>query len=779
MKKNSTILIAVLVFGFLPSFAFGQCEQVMGCANHTLNPNAQFWPAPKIPDWNLTLNLQFHILEEGNKPKVSSSQINTAFQFLQGLFNPKQIYFDRKTDLDYDINSQPNPSRNSCDFITNFQGDNNAINVVISDAQILTSDGSLAKDVIDNYCVINEPSINSLPQDELNWLIAHEIGHLLGLLHTFEDASGITFPNIESYEMNQSDLIGDTPEDPDIGAGCVDQYTCQPATPSCWNLHKNELLDNVMSYTHPACATSLTCEQFDRARYCIANFQPLKGCLTTASQNLVNSSEIPIDEKEAVISQNTIAVWNNPKYVQTVIIESGATLTIQNTTVTFYPTRLIRSNSTGQLFTGNNSLNYAGEAGSIIVKPGGKLIIDHSTLTTMSCYNDFIWMGIYLEGNPAVSQSPSLQPSLEIRNNSLIENARWGVVNASHNEQTLPAANPAYTGGIFNINQTTFKNCVNGIHLLPYSDGTKAYNGKLRLSEFIIDDDYRGTDPIDHIPTGIDINGVEGIKVYGCEFRNDNTSTQWQQQGTAFRANTASFHILPYRNKLGHLSKKTRFEGWEYGIFAENHCLPLFKKKVYDCVFTDNHYGQYYSAMANTFTVGNEFYVPQMPVNNNGNHNYGTYMESSMGFVLENNDYYGVAALSPYPTGNHSLGTVLLNTGEHANTVYRNDYQGLTVAIEAIGNNKKDPASNNGDEGLVLQCNDFTNGPQYSPDFWQDVYVVEESGASIAAGLVGIAKNQGFYLSGGSTGEDLANNLFSHSTGGYTYDYQVSDNASL
>ncbi len=126
----------------------------------------------------------------------------------------------------------------------------------------------------------------------LSHVISHEMGHCLGLYHThhgtFSGESGCA----ELVDMSNcnacGDFVCDTPADPNLDwfGGDVDGGTCtwlssgvdangDPYAPD---------VNNVMSYTHPACQTQLTPDQVGRINDIVANSSLLTACLTTIAQ---------------------------------------------------------------------------------------------------------------------------------------------------------------------------------------------------------------------------------------------------------------------------------------------------------------------------------------------------------------------------------------------------------------------------------------------------------------------------------------------------------------
>ena len=110
--------------------------------------------------------------------------------------------------------------------------------------------------------------------------LAHEIGHCLGLMHTFEDGHGVEnrertkFP-CKDCEVD-GDLICDTPADRELDASEIDATTCNytgSLKDDC-----DELLymapTNIMTYSRASCRRIFTNGQNDRMRYYLESDVP-------------------------------------------------------------------------------------------------------------------------------------------------------------------------------------------------------------------------------------------------------------------------------------------------------------------------------------------------------------------------------------------------------------------------------------------------------------------------------------------------------------------------
>ena len=133
-----------------------------------------------------------------------------------------------------------------------------------------------------------------------------------------------------------------------------------------------------------------------------------------------------------------------------IIINSGATLEING----------------GSIRMGDN--------GKIIVKRGGKLILDNGTITTSYCSSE--WKGIWVEGNANLPQ-PNINGIqgadeagiLHAKNNSIVENARFAVTLKA--DSPWPEDIPFY-GGLVVAESSTFRNNGKAIGFYRYGSIT-------------------------------------------------------------------------------------------------------------------------------------------------------------------------------------------------------------------------------------------------------------------------------------------------------------------
>jgi hypothetical protein len=89
----------------------------------------------------------------------------------------------------------------------------------------------------------------------------HEVGHFLGLLHTFDGGCGTA-----TAPYTSGDLIADTV------AHATEDYECTAGATTCAGGGQKPI-DNYMNYTPDACMTKFTVEQVNRMRCSIVNYR--------------------------------------------------------------------------------------------------------------------------------------------------------------------------------------------------------------------------------------------------------------------------------------------------------------------------------------------------------------------------------------------------------------------------------------------------------------------------------------------------------------------------
>ncbi len=173
----------------------------------------------------------------------------------------------------------------------------------------------------------------------------------------------------------------------------------------------------------------------------------------------------------------------------TLIIKDGATLTLTGSIVVYGDQK-------------------------IIVEPGGHLNISGGIITT-EC-GDY-WQGIDLLGNSSLRQNTANQGKVSMTNGT-IENAREAIMPWSYNDWSK-------TGGIISATNSTFRNNKRSIQYMAYQNvnasGTVLDNiGIFTNCTFEWTDAFFEAQP----RPAITLNGVKGVKIYGCTFQDLRTN---------------------------------------------------------------------------------------------------------------------------------------------------------------------------------------------------------------------------------------------------------------
>ena len=181
------------------------------------------------------------------------------------------------------------------------------------------------------------------------------------------------------------------------------------------------------------------------------------------------------------------------RYYQDVIVDSGITLTI-----------------TCQVEMSPNT--------RLIVRPGGKLIVDGGTLTS-ACAGE-MWQGIEIEGDRTKRQLPQYQGKVELRNGATIENAMCGI-------RTCLSSDISYltAGGIIEADQAVFRNNRRAIEINSYkyyapSGNVSDYVSSFNRCTFTVDNNNLFSANYTSFSEHVKLWDVKNIPFRGCSFSN-------------------------------------------------------------------------------------------------------------------------------------------------------------------------------------------------------------------------------------------------------------------
>ncbi|HPI30871.1 MAG TPA: hypothetical protein PLS26_10120, partial [Bacteroidales bacterium] len=275
-----------------------------------------------------------------------------------------------------------------------------------------------------DYCLYGYyPALNAAAQ------LSHELGHNLGLCHTYYGGGcPITSGNMYNEGYYYDDLFGAYPS-----IFCPDRGGVWNSDP--WSDPGDYITNNLMGFT--VTARYLSSKQIATMHRNLSIKSTRKYVKTNVFDN---NNAIEISENES---------WDfDIRCYSDIVVKSGITWVVE--------CKILMPNDA-----------------KIIVEPGAKLILDGGYIT--NCSNTF-WQGIEVHGNSALSQYPISgayqQGIVQIINGGTIENAVCGIKTINSD-----ASNPSLTtGGIIRADHAVFHNCKTTIEFLPYQNYQPANN---------------------------------------------------------------------------------------------------------------------------------------------------------------------------------------------------------------------------------------------------------------------------------------------------------------
>ena len=334
------------------------------------------------------------------------------------------------------------------------------------------------------------------------------------------------------------------------------------------------------------------------------------------------------------------------------------------------------------------------ENSKIIIKPGGKLIVDGGLLT--SACPDKMWQGIQVWGIDSLHQYLSngqyLQGVLELRNGATIENAvcavdLWNPLD-EHSE-----------GGIVWAEDATFRNNAKAVRAINYSNyspgsSTEAHNMSwFRNCSFIIDSDYIGSHTFHN---HVELTNVDGIKFFTCNFYKDNAASNMASSTSAIYSSGAGFIVTstcssPLSPCPEENIHRSVFNGFDNAIYAIGNGGSARTFSVSGSEFWSNERGiyaintGYATIIKNIFNIGSSAQC-----------SYGVYVDGVTNFCIEENNF-----LKNTSTANRTYGIAVKHSGSY-NDIYLNHFNNLYCGNISIGNNI---VSGNNGLGLTYTCN--------------------------------------------------------------------------
>lgn len=371
---------------------------------------------------------------------------------------------------------------------------------------------------------------------------------------------------------------------------------------------------------------------------------------------------------------------------------------------------IIRSNiiiAGGATLSINNCTIYMAEGTKITVEPNATLEVDSAIITSVC--NTKLWEGIRVLGDNTQRQLPQYQGTVELLNNSVIENAKIGITNYNDDTNTP-------TGGIISAENTTFRNNLYAAQLRPYvyvvapNSTILGNNSVFRKCCFTIDSlNSFASNNLSFI-SHVTVNGTKDIRFIGCSFNNQCTGIY--NRGKGIFSQNAGFTVDEYCGsdnltsdcKCPENRVKSSFNGFQYAIDAATNGNQ-YTVKIENADFENN-------MVAVKINGINNFYTDNLDINLDNDYYsnpVGLKTNSCTGYKIEENYIYSETG---YNSTYLPVGITINNAGSNENIIYRNEFsklqKGINVTGDAaggiIGNERAYPGT-----GLQFQCNTFSD----------------------------------------------------------------------
>jgi subtilisin family serine protease len=399
---------------------------------------------------------------------------------------------------------------------------------------------------------------------------------------------------------------------------------------------------------------------------------------------------------------------------------------------------------------------HCSSSARIIVKPGGKLVVDGGTLTS-ACAGE-MWQGVYVEGHRDQPQTAANQGTVQLINGAVVENAFRGI------RTSAPGSGWNTTGGIITADSATFRNCAKAVEYLSYAGTNYAgqvvdNKGSFTGCTFTVDDNNlfaaNGTDLLAHVS----LWDVKGVEFTHCRFEDARTGNHSRK--SAISALDAGFEMKtgcsynvprPECDCPPASSTHSSFAGFGTAIDAGTSGSP-YGIVIDGAQFSDNIIGVRIGGSSHATVTRCQFDLGETSVRAV----IGLSLNGCTGYLVEENTFTRDASA---PSGSR-YGIRVNNSGTDANGLYRNTFERLSHGIYVTGTN----GDGNSNTGLQMTCNGFTSNTY-------DIYVA--SGATVGPMQGSSIKEAGNTFSGTQT-----SSLYNAGSLGINYYYSTGTNHAL
>jgi len=236
---------------------------------------------------NIKVPVRFHVIHDGNNGKLTVAQVQAQIAKLNEAYFSFHIQFELQGDPDYadndtwfrmrvsDSDQPPFPEeREAKEHFVGTDPDHSVErNLHIYSAQPRDPEPQIgdilgfatfpwdrqANGAIDGVVIRHSSIPGGQSPYDLGLTLVHEVGHYLGLYHTFQDGCG-----------NQGDEVSDTPAQSDGN----NIFECDESLDSCPEESGLDPVHNYMNYVADACMHEFTAGQLTRMRTMVQLYRP-------------------------------------------------------------------------------------------------------------------------------------------------------------------------------------------------------------------------------------------------------------------------------------------------------------------------------------------------------------------------------------------------------------------------------------------------------------------------------------------------------------------------
>ncbi len=345
---------------------------------------------------------------------------------------------------------------------------------------------------------------------------------------------------------------------------------------------------------------------------------------------------------------------------------------------------------------------------------GGRLNLDHSTLTSFGCANTSMWGGVRVWGSPI----PQLYPA--VSHQGMINMINGSTISWAHTAIALSKDGVgAGGGGIATVHHgCQFLDNNVGIYFAPYHNYNLA-GAEMNNISYVENSIFYTANPSCAASGnlfgiyGID---VKGVSVIGCSFSNDAGASIPSAGilGLDMGMNVGGYNSAPITAPPSLIP--STFYGYNYGIFQYNSGSS---NTVYvnGAEFTNNSVGINLVGTQFPVILNNKFYIPDLAPGVAGMitpyHSQiislGLNLVSANHFQVQGNLFQVSPTILPWVTTNYTVGVLANNTinSYDDNIINNNTYHGTYYANLANYFNHNHGNEHFSDRGLWYMCNNI------------------------------------------------------------------------